>query len=91
MTSNDIREIDSITFGIYSPEEIMKMTVCTLDSTKKTIGPGTIYDPRMGSVDSSVICPTCGGDAHTCPGHPGRIILHSAIVHPLFYKEWHLF
>ena len=87
MNNNDVREIDSITFGIYSPEEIMKMTVCTLDSTKKTIGPGTIYDPRMGTTDSSVLCPTCGEDAHRCVGHFGRIILHSPVVHPLFYKR----
>ena len=87
MTSNNIREIDSITFGIYSPEEIMNMTVCTLDSTKKTIGPGTVYDPRMGSLDSSVICPTCGENAHMCVGHAGRIILHTPIIHPLFYKR----
>ena len=87
MNNNDVREINSITFGIYSPEEIMKMTVCTLDSTKKTIGPGTIYDPRMGTTDSSVLCPTCGEDAHRCVGHFGRIILHSPVVHPLFYKR----
>lgn len=87
MNSNDIREIDSITFGIYSSEEIMKMTVCKLDSTKKTVGPGTIYDPRMGTTDSSVICPTCGCTADFCVGHFGRIMLNSPVVHPLFYKR----
>jgi hypothetical protein len=30
----DIREIDEIMFGIYSAEEIKKLAVCKIDSSK---------------------------------------------------------
>ncbi len=81
------REIECITFGIYSPEEVMKMSVCKVDSVKKIVGTGTVYDPRMGTTDSSHRCETCKGDAKDCPGHFGRIELNEPVIHPLFYKR----
>jgi len=86
MMNSDIKEISLITFGIYSDKEIKDMSVCNLDNPKKN-GYGTVYDPRMGSTDSSEICETCKEDAEICPGHFGRIELNESIVHPLFYKR----
>ena len=83
---HDTREIESITFGIYSPEEILSMAVCKVDSVKKS-GPGSIYDPRMGTTDSTQKCETCKENATECPGHFGYIELNEPIVHPLFYKR----
>lgn len=82
---HNTREIDEITFGIYSPEEILKMSVCKIDNTKKT-GYGSVYDPKMGTTDSSVVCETCKQNATYCPGHFGHIELNEPIVHPLYYK-----
>lgn len=84
--NHDTREIESITFGIYSPEEIISMAVCKIDNAKKS-GPGSIYDARMGTTDSSQKCETCKENAVECPGHFGYIELNEPIVHPLFYKR----
>lgn len=83
---HDTREIESITFGIYSPEEILSMAVCKVDSVKKS-GVGSVYDPRMGSTDSTKKCETCKESAVECPGHFGYIELNEPIVHPLYYKR----
>lgn len=80
------REIDAITFGIYSREELLNMSVCKLYSSKK-VGAGTVYDLRMGTTDSSVLCETCKENAEYCPGHFGHIELNEPIIHPLFYKR----
>lgn len=84
---HDIREIKSITFGIYSADEILKMSVCKIDNPKKTPTFGTVYDPRMGTTDSSQICETCKDTATNCPGHFGHIELNEPIVHPLYYRR----
>lgn len=84
--NQDIREIEKIEFGIYSPNEILNMSVCKIDSAKKS-GPGTVYDPRMGTIDSTIICDTCNQNAINCPGHFGHIELNEPIVHPLYYKR----
>ena len=82
----DTREIESITFGIYSPEEILSMAVCKVDNAKKS-GNGSIYDQRMGTTDSTIKCETCKENALDCPGHFGYIELNEPIVHPLYYKR----
>jgi DNA-directed RNA polymerase beta' subunit len=84
--SHDIREIQEIKFGIYSPEEVLNMSVCKIDSAKKS-GLGTVYDPRMGTTDSTYLCDTCKNNATECPGHFGHIELNEPIVHPLYYKS----
>jgi DNA-directed RNA polymerase subunit A' len=83
----DIREIDNITFGIYSPEEIMKMAVCKIDNTKLNGDLGSVYDPRLGTIERDKICPTCENNYKECPGHFGYIPLNEHIMNPLFYKE----
>jgi DNA-directed RNA polymerase beta' subunit len=83
---NTIKEIDTITFGIYSPDEIRAISVCQVDNTKKT-DYGSVYDPRMGTSLTSVICETCNEDACWCPGHFGHIELHEPIIHPLYYRN----
>ena len=83
---DDIQEISSITFGVYSAEEVTRMSVCKIDNAKKS-GPGTVYDPRMGTTDSTQICETCKKNATECPGHFGHIELAEPIIHPLYYKR----
>ena len=82
----DTREIDEISFGIYSAKEILNMAVCKIDNPKK-IGPNTVYDDRMGTTDSTKRCETCKEGAHSCQGHFGYIDLFEPIVHPLYYKK----
>lgn len=80
------REIEQIEFGIYSPEEVTKMSVCKIDNAKKS-GPGSVYDQRMGTTDSSYNCQTCKQNAIDCPGHFGHIELNEPIVNPLYNKR----
>ena len=82
----DTREIDEITFGIYSAQEILGMAVCKLDNPKKS-GSNTVYDYRMGTTDSTRICETCKEGAYACQGHFGYIDLNEPIIHPLYYKR----
>lgn len=86
MAEEDSREIGSISFGIYSPEEILAMSVCKVHIAKKS-GYGTVYDERMGTTDSTKLCETCNQTAEFCPGHFGHIELNEPVVHPLFYKR----
>ena len=85
-SQQELREIDNITFGIYSAKEIRNFSVCKVDSVKKN-GWGSVYDPRMGTTDSAESCTTCKQDAINCPGHFGHIELNEPIPHPLFYKR----
>tara|TARA_Y100000389_G_scaffold123759_1_gene121099 strand:- start:655 stop:3420 length:2766 start_codon:yes stop_codon:yes gene_type:complete len=82
----NIREIEYISFGLYSAEEIKNMSVCNLDNPKKN-GKNSVYDPRMGTTNSKIKCETCDQNAEICPGHFGRIELNVPILHPLYYKQ----
>jgi hypothetical protein len=89
---NDTREVDTITFGIYSSEEIKSMAVCKVDNPKlcsndKNSGYGTVYDPRMGTLENTQICPTCSLGVWECVGHFGYIDLNESVIHPLYYKQ----
>ena len=87
MTSTtNAQEINSITFGIYSETDILNMSVCSINNPRKS-GIGTVYDPRLGTIDSSEECQTCKQDAASCPGHFGHIELNEPVVHPLFTKR----
>ena len=84
---NDIKEIDRMIFGIFSPKEIIDMSVCKVDNNKLS-GHGTVYDERMGpSLEGNLPCVTCGKSPKDCPGHFGHIELNEYIIHPLFYKQ----
>jgi DNA-directed RNA polymerase beta' subunit len=87
MTSQ-LREIDMIYFGVSSPEDIKKNSVCKINNTKTSIGSGTVYDEKMGAaVDGGNPCVTCGMKIDMCPGHFGYIELNQYIINPLFYKQ----
>lgn len=79
-----IHDIAKIDFGILSPEDIRKMAVCKIDSSSLN-GPGTVYDPRMGSVMDNDRCVTCNLKKE-CWGHFGYIELAEPILHPMYYK-----
>jgi hypothetical protein len=88
----DLRELEEITFGIFSEKEIRDVSVCQVNnpklcSTDKNTGYGTVYDPRMGTLENNRECESCGQDIWGCAGHFGFIELNEPIVHPLFYKR----
>jgi len=82
----EIKEIESIVFGIYSTQEILNMSVCEVNNTKLS-GEGSVYDNRMGpNIGNKQSCGSCKGNNIDCPGHFGHIKLEESIIHPLFYK-----
>ena len=90
----DTREIEEIVFGVFSAEEIEKMAVCEVTSSKlsssngdKNLLFGTVYDPRLGTIDNSTLCITCNENLWVCPGHFGFIRFNEPIIHPLYYKQ----
>ena len=92
MLNPDIKEIESITFGVYSPEEILNMSVAEiniprLNGQDRESTMGTVYDTRMGTIDNGKNCDTCQQNVWDCPGHFGHIELNEAIIHPLYYKQ----
>lgn len=80
-----MREIKEVQFGVLSPDEIHKLSVCEVTSSKLS-GPNTVYDDRMGPMDSKQICPTCKEISRLCPGHIGHINLNERVVHPMYQK-----
>lgn len=83
------KNIERIHFGVMSPEDIIRMSVVEVQSNKLgSMGmPYSVYDPRMGPMQSGISCVTCGMEIKDCPGHFGHIRLNTRIIHPLFYKH----
>lgn len=80
-----IKDIQSIQFGIASPEEIIRQSVCKIDSSKLA-GQGTVYDERMGSMEQNEKCVSCEMDPKECPGHFGHIELNTFVLHPMYMR-----
>ena len=86
MKETVIKKIDEINFGLMSPEEIRKMSVVkiitpdTYDEDGYPIENG-LMDPRLGVIDPSLKCKTCGFRGGECQGHFGHIELARPVVH----------
>jgi len=89
---NKIKEID---FSFLSPEEMRKLSVTkivvpdTYDEDGYPIQ-GGLADQRLGVIDPSLKCKTCGGSMKTCRGHFGHIELVRPVVHVSFAKTVYL-
>jgi|SaaInlStandDraft_1057018.scaffolds.fasta_scaffold00990_10 DNA-directed RNA polymerase beta' subunit len=79
------REIKSIQFGLFSPDEIRKSSVCevtkadTFDASEPVIN--GLFDPRMGVIERGPECATCENNHTMCPGHFGHIELTLPVFH----------
>lgn len=82
---NSVQEIESILFGVYSPEEIIKNSVVQITSNKLG-GDNSVYDERMGILDKDGTCPSCRKTALWCSGHFGHIELNHHVFHPMYYR-----
>jgi DNA-directed RNA polymerase II subunit RPB1 len=47
---------------------------------------GGMSDPRMGTIDRTMKCESCGCDKNECPGHFGHIELAKPMFHIGFLK-----
>lgn len=87
ITNPPLRPVESIQFGLLSPEEIRAMSVCEIKNSRVAQPPTeTVYDERMGPAHSRGICSTCNEDIRICPGHFGHIELSEPMLHPMFIK-----
>ena len=76
-------EIGQVTFGILTDNDIVDNSACLVDSTKRN-GYNTVYNPRLGPLNTTDSCETCFKTSIQCPGHFGHIALVRHIFHPLF-------
>ncbi|TKX19276.1 DNA-directed RNA polymerase II subunit rpb1 [Elsinoe australis] len=86
-SSAALKTIQEIQFGLLSPEEIKNMSVChieypeTMDEQRRRPREKGLNDPKLGSIDRSLACGTCGEDMLECPGHFGHIELATPMFH----------
>ncbi|HOI18405.1 MAG TPA: DNA-directed RNA polymerase subunit A' [Candidatus Woesearchaeota archaeon] len=81
--------ISAIGFDMLSPTVIQQMSavkVVTAELYDKEGFPvdGGLMDTRMGVIDPSLRCKTCGGRLKECFGHFGYIALARPVVHVIF-------
>lgn len=82
-----VKEIDSITFGVYSTKEILEMSVVEVKSSKLSGENNNVYDERMGVLENNKTCKTCNKNSEHCVGHFGHIKLQEDLINPMFYKK----
>jgi len=84
-------KIIGIQFSVLSPQEILKGSVVevvkrdTFVNNKPVIG--GLFDPRMGVIDSNLICPTDRLDYEKTPGYFGHINLARPVFYIQFLKD----
>ncbi len=86
MTNHYIKKIEQINFGLMSPEDIRKMSVVTVEYPDTYGDDGFpiekgLMDPRLGIIDPSLVCRTCGFKGGDCQGHFGSIELARPVIH----------
>ena len=88
MPTQKASKIVGIQFSILSPDEIRKGSVAEITSRDTYINNkpviGGLFDPRMGTLDPGLICPTDGLDYMQTPGYFG----HIELSRPLFYIQY---
>jgi len=83
--SSETESIVGIQFGIFSPEEILRRSVCEITNPSTADGKlGGLFDPRMGVLENGKVCRSCGQSNHHCPGHFG----HFQLARPVYYTQF---
>ncbi len=85
------KKIDSIAFGLLSPEDNKKLAyvkIVTPELYDKEGYPvdGGLMDTRMGVIDPGLTCRTCGEKLKECSGHFGYIELARPIIHVKYVR-----
>jgi DNA-directed RNA polymerase II subunit RPB1 len=86
--------LKSMTLSLLQEDEILRGSVVQVFNPDKPYSSGpdhfpiphAMNDTRMGVIEHGLVCGTCGGDASSCPGHFGHIVLNVAIFSPAFMK-----
>jgi len=85
---NNPKKIIGIQFSILSPEEIRRASTVEITNRDTYVNNkpaiGGLFDPRMGVLESGIICPTDGHNFINTPGYFGHINL----AKPVFYIQY---
>ncbi|KAM9741040.1 DNA-directed RNA polymerase I subunit RPA1 isoform 1-T1 [Menidia menidia] len=89
------RRLEGMSFGMYSAEEVRKLSVKTITNFRfldavGNVAPNSLYDLALGSADMKEVCSTCCQDFNNCPGHLGHIELPLPVYNPLFFDKLYL-
>ena len=90
MNKSNPSKIIGVQFSILSPEEIRKGSVAEITNRDTYVNNkpviGGLFDPRMGVLDSGIICPTDGHNFINTPGYFGHIELaQTSILYSIYY------
>ncbi|XP_068131545.1 DNA-directed RNA polymerase I subunit RPA1 [Hyperolius riggenbachi] len=89
------RRLRGVCFGIYSAEEIRKLSVKAITNPQYMDNVGNpmlngLYDLALGPADNKEVCSTCAQDFQNCPGHFGHIELPLTVYNPLLFDKLYL-
>lgn len=84
--------VESVSFHLLSPDEIIKSSVKEINATEIFDGlnhpvPGGLYDPSLGPIDKTASCQTCSLGFFQCPGHFGHVELAVPVYAPLVFAQ----
>ncbi|KAJ3587391.1 hypothetical protein NHX12_010989 [Muraenolepis orangiensis] len=84
------RRLESLSFGMYSAEEIRKLSVKPITNimffdNMGNVSVNGLYDLALGPSDSKEVCATCCQSFNNCPGHFGHIDLPLPVYNPLLF------
>jgi DNA-directed RNA polymerase subunit A' len=85
-------KIASITFGVFSPKQVVasaaaKIVTPELYDREGYPVDGGLMDLRLGVIDPGLRCKMCGQKLKECPGHFGYIELARPVVHIKFVRN----
>ncbi|XP_066233877.1 DNA-directed RNA polymerase I subunit RPA1 isoform X2 [Saccopteryx leptura] len=89
------RRLKSISFGMYSAEELKKLSVKSITNPRYLDSLGNpsvngLYDLALGPPDSKEVCSTCVQDFNNCSGHLGHVELPLTVYNPLLFDKLYL-
>uniref|UniRef100_H2RY51 DNA-directed RNA polymerase subunit n=1 Tax=Takifugu rubripes TaxID=31033 RepID=H2RY51_TAKRU len=89
------RRLESMSFGVYSAEELRKLSVKAITNARfldavGNVAPNSLYDLALGPADHKEVCSTCYQDFNNCPGHLGHVELPLPVYNPLFFDKLYL-
>ncbi|CAK5022774.1 unnamed protein product [Meloidogyne enterolobii] len=86
-----LREVKRVQFGILSPDEIKRMSVCQIEfpEVKENGKPKFegLNDPRQGVIEKRGVCITCAGSYNECPGHFAHLELAKPVYNIIFIAK----
>lgn len=84
----ETKNIDQVRFGIASPQELVNQAAVQVISEETFTGgkpvEGGLFDLKMGPIEFSDVCATCGLGPIGCPGHFGYLKLSAPVFHPSY-------